>query len=132
MLDPLAILKEAKNDFGSTATFAQVETEIAKHDYQALCNAERGRYRVELYDKVTQINGVAPEVIMSDVPADGEVYLIYVDGNLTFLQKHDPNQAGFAPMDAAKATEIANNAVDSMVEQAVDAAVKPQVLRALL
>jgi hypothetical protein len=136
MLDPIAILAEARN-LGANKTLADVEAALAQYDYETLRAQERTRYRVELWDKQTPINNVPPEVILQDVPKhpDGsysEVYLIYIDGNLVYLQKHDPEQVGFVPMDADTALAKANKIVDELVEQAVDARVRQEVLRQLL
>lgn len=136
MLDPIAILAEARN-LGANVTFADVETALAQYNYEELRAQERTRYRVELWDKQTSINGVAPEQILERVPKHpdgsyGEVYLIYIDGNLVYLQPHDPEQAGFVPMTPEMALAKANKIVDALVEQAVDAYVRREVLRQLL
>jgi len=136
MLNPVDILIEVRK-LGSNKTLADVEAALAQYDYTALREQERARYRVELWDKQSSINNVPPEVILQDVPKHpdgsyGEVYLIYIDGNLVYLQKHDPEQVGFVPMDANTALEKANKIVDQLVEQAVDARVRQEVLRLLL
>lgn len=131
MLNNLQILKEAR-ELGSTKTLADVNAILATYDYPTLRQAERANFRIELWDKVTPINGVAPEVILQDVPEGGEVYLIYINDNLVYLQKHDPEQIGFIPMNATRATEVANKIVDDLVEQAIDAKVHDEVLVKLL
>lgn len=136
MLDPINILKEAR-DLGSTCTLADVEAALGQIDYEALRAQERQRYEIRLWDKVSPINGVAPEQILERVPKHpdgsyGEVYLIYIDGNLVYLQPHDPRQAGLVPMDAALAQQRAQEIVDQLVEQAVDQQVRREVLRQLL
>lgn len=131
MLNSIEVLKEARN-LGSTANLATVEAEIAKHDYTTLKATEGLNYTVALWDKVSPINGVSAEQISSDVPVDGEVYLIYINGNLVYLQKHDPNQVGFVSMDSVSAIAKANEQVDRIVESKVDSAVMDLVLRELL
>ncbi|OUM85681.1 MAG: hypothetical protein BAA01_09440 [Bacillus thermozeamaize] len=131
MLDSIQLLKEAR-ELGSTKTLADVEAILSTYDYPALREQERTRFRVELWDKVTPINGVSPEYILKDAPEDGEIYLVYVDGNLVYLQKHDPDQIGFVPMTPEVALAKANALVDRLVEEAIDARVKNEVLRQLL
>jgi len=136
MLDPIDVLREAR-ELGSTKTLADVDAALESVDYDALRAQEKQRYRIELWDKVSPINGVAPEQILERVPRHpdgsyGEVYLIYVDGNLVYLQPHDPKQAGLVPMDAALAQQRAQEIVDQLVEQAVDQQVRREVLRQLL
>lgn len=131
MLNSIQVLQEARN-LGSTANLATVESEIAKHNYVTLRATEKLNYTVALWDKVSPINGVSADIIGADVPTDGEVYLIYVNGNLVYLQKHDPNQVGFVAMDSTTATAKANEQVDAIVESKVDMIVRDLVLRALL
>lgn len=136
MLDPLELLKEAR-ELGSTRTLADVETELAKYDYPTLRAQESTRYRVEIWDGVSPINGVPAATIMERVPrhpdgTPGSVYLIYVDGNLVYLQPHDPEQAGLVPMTPEVALQKAQKIVDQLVEQAVDERVRREVLRQLL
>lgn len=136
MLDPIQLLAEVRS-LGANKTLADVEAALAQYDYKALKTQERTRYRVEIWNETDPINGIAPDVILQDVPKHpngeyGKVYLIYIDGNLVYLQKHDPEQVGFVPMDEATALEKANKIVDVLVEQAVDARVRQEVLRQLL
>lgn len=131
MLDSIQILSEARQ-LGSTKTLADVDALLATYNYPTLRTQEKANYRVEIWDKVTPINGIDPQVILADVPASGEVYLIYINGNLVFLQKHDPEQVGYVAMDATTAMAKANKIVDQLVEQAVDARVRQEVLRSML
>lgn len=64
------------------------------------------RVRWAVWDKVTDINGVPPERVMarSDY-SGGEIYLIYIDGQLVFLQPHRPN--GSEPVWADEVEEVA-------------------------
>lgn len=131
MLNSLEILKEAR-ELGSTTTLAEVDAVLAGYDYPALREAERVNYRIELYDKASPINGVPAEIILKDAPAGGEVYLIYVNNRLVYLQTHDPEEMGFVAMSETRALEAAGTIVDNLIEQAVDVRVREEVLRALL
>jgi len=132
MITALQIYKEAKA-LDSTATLAQVQTALNGIDRPAHEAAEQSRYRIELWDKTSPINGVPAERIKgNDYPAGGEVYLIFVDGNLVFLQKHDPDQMGFVPMTAQSATAKAQAQIDKMVEQTIDQKVMDECLVQLL
>lgn len=131
MLTALQVYKTAR-DYGSAATLAQATAALNSVDRKPYELEQQARYRVEVWDKQSLINGVSPEVIMERVPAGGEVYMIYIDGNLTFLQPHDPDQAGFAAMDTAVATAKAQAQVDRMVEVEVDRIVSDECLMQLL
>lgn len=131
MLNSLTILKQAR-ELGYTGNLATIETEIANIDYNALKQAERANYTVVLYDKVSQINGIEASVILKDAPSGGEIYLIYVNGNLQYLQKHDPEQAGLAPMDEATALLRAETTINAMIEQKIAMVATDTILRAIL
>ncbi len=131
MLNSLDILKEAR-ELGSTKTLADVDVLLAGYDYPVLREAEWANYRIELYDKQSPINGVSAEQVLRDMPVGGEVYLIYINDRLVYLQTHDPEEIGFVAMTADRALEAANAIVDSLVEQVVDARVREEVLRMLL
>lgn len=131
MLDELKILKEAR-DLGSTKTLADIQTLVATYNYDTLVQQEKARYRAELWDKISPINGISPEKILEDAPTNGEIYLIYVDDRLIFLQKHDPEQIGFAAMSSERALEVANKTINRMVEEKVDEIAKKDILLQLL
>ena len=131
MLNSLDVLREAR-ELGADVTLAQVEAALAQYDYLALRQAERANYRVELYDKTSPINGVPAEKILRDAPPAGEVYLIYINDRLTYLQTHDPEEMGFRPMSPERAYEAAEQVISEHIEQVIDARVRQEVLRQLL
>lgn len=136
-LDPLALFNEARNVYGFTGTLQQVMDAISAVDRTPFEEAERARYRIEIWDEQTPINGLSPEFLRqhwgNTWPAGGKVYMIYIDGNLRIVQYFDPDASfGYVPMDEQTALIRAQAFVDSRVEEAVDAKVKAQVLMTLL
>lgn len=127
MLNALELYKEAR-ELGTTKTFTELQQYINEFDYETERAQEKARYRVEIWDKQSLVNGIDPQVILKDVPEGGEVFLIYVDGKLIFLQKHDPTQAGLVPMSEQSALQIADQVVNDMVERVVDAKAREYVL----
>jgi hypothetical protein len=71
----------------------------------------------EIWDKETPINGVPAEKILqrSDY-AGGEVYLIYLDGVVGFLQPHHPSE-GIHPMTTEDAIRAATEQVEGLVSE---------------
>ncbi|MGO4372875.1 hypothetical protein AB4Z21_19345 [Paenibacillus sp. MCAF20] len=128
MINALQIFGEAKNTYGSTKSFAQCQNYINAFDWETHRASERANYVLVLYDKVSPINGITPEQILTDAPAGGEIILIYIGGKLTIMQKHDPSQSGFVAMDVALATEIGNSIIDNFVETKVDEIARETVL----
>jgi len=134
MINDLQLFAEARNTYGFTGTLGDVQAALATVDRTSLEQAERARYRIEIWDEQSDLAGKPPSYWKErgDWPEGGKVYCIYVDGALRIVQPHDPNSAGFVPMDEATALARAEVYVAAMVEQAVDEKVKEQVLLALL
>lgn len=136
-LDPLALFNEARNTYGFAGTLQQVMDAISAVDRTSFEEAERARYRIEIWDEQTPINGLSPEFLRqhwgNTWPPGGKVYMIYIDGHLRIVQYFDPDASfGYVPMDEATALARAQKFVDKQVEEAVDAKVKAQVLMTLL
>jgi len=134
MINALQLFSEARNTYGYTGTLADVQAALAAVDRTPLEQAERARYRIEIWDEESNLAGQPPSYWRErgDWPEGGKVYCIYVDGALRIVQPHDPNSAGFVPMDEQTALARAEAYVSAAVEQAVDEKVKEQVLLALL
>lgn len=122
------------NEMGISKPLSEIDTALAQVDQQAIFNQERSRFRIEIWDKVTHINGVPAEKIIAhdDVPDDGEIYLIYVNGQLRFLQPHDPFQAGIVPMTKNNVMTIASQHADQLAWQVADEKILEMVLEKLL
>lgn len=119
---------------GLQKSLSDINTALTQVDQQAIFSQERARYTVEVWDKQSPINGVPAEQILQrqDLPEGGEVYLIYVDGRLLYLQPHDPFQAGIVPMTKENVLEIANKHVDQLAWQVADEKIFEAVLEKLL
>lgn len=137
MLDPLAVLREARN-LGSTATLADVNQVLAQIDRPSLEAQERARYKIEIWDEVSPLGGQPAEFWhrhlkeRGDWPEGGKVYCIYIDSRLTYVQPHDPEQAGLVPMSEELARQRAEAHVNRLVEAAVDEQVMREALMKLL
>jgi hypothetical protein len=119
---------------GINKPISDIEAVLQQIDQQTVFNQERSRFKVEVWDKVTPINGIPAEKIIAreDVPGDGEIYLLYVDSQLRYLQPHDPFQAGIVPMTKENVMQIASQHVDQLAWQAADEKIFEMVLEKLL
>jgi len=137
-LSALQVFAEARNVYGFSGTLEQVVTELDKIDRKPYEDAERARYRYEIWDEVSPIGGIPAQkwreqwAKNGEWPAGGKVLLLYVDGNLQLVQPHKPFSAGHVPMTEEEVHEIATQLIDQAVEAVVDAKVKEQVLYNLL
>ncbi|HYF94412.1 MAG TPA: hypothetical protein VD969_19510 [Symbiobacteriaceae bacterium] len=134
MLNALHVLERARN-LGSQATLTTVQDALAAQDYAAKRTAHRTRYRVEVWDRLTPINGVSAEAILAtrrDIPTEGVVYLVYKDDALLYFQPHQPGVAGIMPVTLEALPSISEGHVLQLVEADVDEEVLTAVLEALL
>lgn len=87
-------------------------------DIDALYAEHAARVRWAIWDKETDINGVAPERVMARADyGGGEIYLIYIDGQLVFLQPHAPN--GSEPVSEDDVEDIAGSHAADIVNEYV-------------
>ncbi|GAB6170535.1 hypothetical protein JCM15765_00130 [Paradesulfitobacterium aromaticivorans] len=125
---------------GSKKTLAHAKNELNKHDRRTLEDTEKAqkgkngkpKHRVEIWDKVSPVNGIPADVLAKDVPEGGEVYILYLDGKAVQIQKQDPELAGNVAMDKATALAKGGKMIDEHVGRIVDEEVREKVLRALL
>jgi hypothetical protein len=130
----LDVLRSAQQ-LGIPTDVQKVKDALALFDQDALLRTERDRFEVKVWDKVSDINGVTAEQILStrdDVSTDGEVYLIYIDGKLTIFQPHVPDQSGFVKMDRNSALSHGANHADIMANDRVNQQVLDKVLETLI
>ncbi|MCL6479375.1 MAG: hypothetical protein K6T65_13365 [Peptococcaceae bacterium] len=122
------------NALGIDKSMAEIEAALATIDQEAIRNQERSRYRVEIWDRVSPINGIPAERILqrADVPEEGEIYLLYVDDQLRYLQPHDPFQAGILPMSNEDVLSIANRHIDELAMPLIEEKVFELALEKLI
>jgi len=134
LINKIALLERAR-ELRANKTLADVEAALGKRDVAARKEQKKARYRVEIWNKRSPINGVPAEKILAsrtDIPENGEVYLIYIDGNLTYFQPHPPGEGGLRPMTRKEALQIASAHVDKMAEAEAEAEIINEVLEELL
>lgn len=134
MINILDIFKEAST-LGSTKTLTELKEKFNTYNYEQLVNDKvTSNYKVEIWDKVTLINGIQPNIILNQIPnyTPDAVYLIYINGGLVYLQTHEPYVAGHVPMTEEKALEIANDIVRERAESEVDKKLNDELLEFML
>lgn len=134
MIDKLNLLERARA-LGANKTLADVEAALAKRDVAARVAAQKQRYRIEIWDKRSPINGVTAEQVLAsrtDIPEGGEVYLLYIDGKLTYFQPHPPGEAGLRAMTRDEALRIANQHVTELATAEAEVEIANEVLEELL
>ena len=122
------------NDMGVSKTLTEVETALSEVDTESIFNTERAKYKIEVWDKVSPINGISASKILerTDIPEGGEIYLIYINNQLVYLQPHDPFQAGLVPLTSENVLDIANQHIDQLAWQAANEKIFETVLEKLV
>lgn len=103
---PAALASEASEIAGYDISPQDAALLLVRSDMNAIYQAAGERVEWGVWDKKDPINGVAAEVIMSRPDYNGgEVYLIWIDGDLSILQPHTPEAD--APIWADEVEEVA-------------------------
>jgi hypothetical protein len=99
---------------------AEQKTELIKHfntvNQEELKAELKTHFRGAIYDKVTLINGIDSNTILDGLSDNAEVYLIYIDNSLVYLQKHDPFQIG----NVETTSETIQGIIDKHIASLVD------------
>jgi hypothetical protein len=133
MIDRIALLERICS-LGGNKSLADVDAALAKRDVAARAAAKKQRYRVEIWDKKSPINGVPAERVLAsrtDVPETGEVYLIYIDGKLTYFQPHPPGDAGLRAMTRDEVLQIGDQHITELATAEAEAEIVEEVLAKL-
>jgi len=122
------------NDMGISKTLSEVETALSEVDTESIFNTERAKYKIEVWDKVSPINGISASKVLerADISEGNEIYLIYINNQLVYLQPHDPFQAGLVPLTSENVLDIANQHIDQLAWQAANEKIFETVLEKLV
>ena len=102
-------------------------------DQAAIAAEESAKISMQVWDKVSPLNGVSASAILArqDVAPDGEIYLLFRDGALLYLQPHNPGSPGIVAMTSINVNAIASQHADSVAAQYAAERVVGEVLAAL-
>ncbi|MCT4543306.1 MAG: hypothetical protein N4A63_07175 [Vallitalea sp.] len=99
---------------------AEQKTELIQHfnsvNQEELKTELKTHFRGSIYDKITPINGIDSKTILDGLSNDAQVYLIYIDNSLVYLQKHDPFQIGNVEMTNETIQDVINKHITSLVD----------------
>jgi hypothetical protein len=109
----------------------EVEDALADFDDAAVTREETARYRTEIWDKTSPINGVPAAQVLAgrdDIPADGTVYLVYEGDRVLMFQPFDPDRQGVNKMTPAIARQKASKHVERLAEPRMRARMEQHLL----
>lgn len=132
MVDSENILKYIQQR-GKDISLEEIEDMIEKEDRNKMIETETKRFRYEIWDKKSPINGItAKAVIKSRNYSIGQAYLIYIDNELVYFQDHDPNKTGYVKMKKKQAQKIAEDFIQQKIELNVDSIITQRVIEKIL
>lgn len=109
-------------------TNAEIDAAMANVDQEQIRDLEKAKLTVEVWDKVTPINGVeAAQVIAShNIPSNGTAYMIKEGDRILYFQARDPQTGGVITAENAMAIGTAHR------DQLAEARAVPQILEAII
>ena len=123
-LEIVNILKERLKE-ETSITEETIATLVNSTDIDAEVEKIKALYVVSIWDKVSPINGAAPELVLSQLPHSlpdwkGITYLISAFGAVKYMQPNDHAQPGWTPiLTEERALELANAQVLHLAEEGV-------------
>jgi hypothetical protein len=119
MIDKIKLLDKAIS-LGSKKTLLDLEEILNQYNIEELIKIKSNAFRLEIWDKESSINGINATTILDSRQYEiDQVYLIYVDNQLVYLQDHNPNESGFIKMTTENIKEIANKFIENKASQLV-------------
>lgn len=132
MINKEEILKHIKEQ-GKESSIDEISELINAQDREPIYETQNKRYRYEIWDKKSNINGIsAKDVIKSRNYTIGQAYLVYIDDALVYFQDHNPNESGYVKMTKAEADKIAKEFIDKKVNENVDNIITDKVIQTIL
>lgn len=123
-------LVEYINKKGKIFSTEEVQKLISNQNREEIEIIQASRYKYEIWDKKTSINNInAQEIIKSRKYEINQVYLIYIDDKLVYLQDHNPEKEGYVKMTKTEAKKIAQNFISQKIEIDVDNIIVSLVLQ---
>ena len=95
----------------------EIDNALAKYDMTAMTQAWRDRITVQVWDGVSNINAATPEYILQTNPWADKVYMLLVDGQIVYLQTHQPYVEGYVPITSETVESISNHHADTIALQ---------------
>lgn len=118
---------------GYSSTIEEIESLINNENRDEIENQQLKRFRYEIWDKKSDINGIsANDIIKSRNYTIGQAYLIYIDDNLVYFQDHQPNKSGYEKMTKSQAEKAAQDIISLKVEENTDNIIIDKVIKTIL
>jgi len=119
MIDKIKLLDKAIS-LGSKKTLHDLEEILTQINVDNLIEIKKKDFKLVIWDKKSSINNIDAETILDSREYEiDQVYLIYINNKLVYLQDHNPNESGFIKMTNENIKEIGNNFITEKSSQLV-------------
>lgn len=118
---------------GYNTNINEIKSIIENINKQDIELTQKKRFKYEIWDKKTPINGIdAKTIIKSRKYPISQVYLIYIDNVLVYFQDHNPNKEGYIKMNKKEANNIAKNFINNKIEECVDSIIIDKIIQKII
>lgn len=118
---------------GVTSSLEEVKELVAKEDREKIVNTQNERFKYEIWDKKSSINGIsAKDIIKNRDYTIGQAYLIYIDDALVYFQDHNPEKSGYVKMTKSEAEKLAQDFINKKAEEYTDNIIIDKVIQTIL
>lgn len=115
---------------GVNISLEEINEIISKIDIDNIKEDLKKSYKLEIWDKKSPINGVEAEIVLKSKPYEiGSVYLIYVNGELVYLQDHNPNESGYVKMTKAQARTLGEQFIEKKIGDELNIILYDKILK---
>lgn len=114
---------------GVNISLEELNEIISKIDIESIKEDLSKSYRLEIWDKKSPINGIKAETVLkSKSYTIGNVYLIYINDKLVYLQDHNPNESGYVKMTKAQAETLGKQFIEKKIEDELNIILYDKIL----
>lgn len=132
MINKEGILKYMQ-DKNKSVSIQEIEDIINSLNIEDIKKTQSERFKYEIWDKKSDINGVSAEdIIKNRNYTIGQAYLIYIDNVLVYFQDHNPNETGYIKMTKTQAEEFAKSFINEKIEEYVDSIITNNIISTIL
>lgn len=127
-----SVLADSRPDLISR-TNQQIDDALASIDQDAVYNAERSALTVAVWDRTSPINDVDAQHFLDrdDVPDEGDVYLLFHNGQVVIFQPHEPGIGGLQPISKGQGNARGRAHADAIASDTATIEIVRQVISTL-
>lgn len=111
----------------------EIKKMIQEQNSEQLFNELATKYRYEIWDKKSDINGVSAQTIIDSRNYKiVSAYLIYIDDKLVYFQDHNPNVEGYKSMTKKEAEQMAKKFIQTQIQENIDIIITHNIINSLM